>query len=667
MKSSFKVMVILWLALMIGASTASAQGLTTGAATTAVNDGQTASQIDASSSGTIEYEGDYAYYIYEDGAVDLVKYNGSDENVVIPASFEGKTVVTISNEAFYAAENLKQVTIPEGVKHINYQAFKYCTNLTTVNLPTTLETIGTGAFEYCAKLTNLSLPAGLKTIEAKAFADCKALTTIIIPDGVTSIENHVFSYCTALTSAVLPAGINKIGYGAFDHCVALTEITIPAAVKSIGQFAFYYCEGLKNVVFGNGISDAVIDPYAFSGCSGLTSINLPNGVTTLGDYAFMYCSGLTSVTLSEGLSSIGVCCFEGCNSLTGITIPGTVNKISGNAFSKCTALTSVELKGGPETIDYYAFYDCEALTTINLPEGIKTIGNYAFADCYKLTEITIPSTCSSLGGWVFSDCRVLSRVNIPASVASIGDDAFIYSPLTAIYGISGSYAESYATANNIPFNPSGAVLSVASFSADRPSGQTVNTAINLTGEAADGTAPYQYCFTYTLAGATTTIADFGSSATATFQPNVAGNYLLTVAVKDANGTVATKTLAMTIVEAGSPTKGELTGFLGQDLDGNYYLYDKADFNNSYLAFQIDPSLAGAKMYQHFLTNKCKIVALKDLTRGYMDYNAAATASLLAQINLQPFDINAYFASSAATPYGETVGQVKIVDQGGNVL
>lgn len=78
--------------------------------------GKQASQIDASSSGTIEYEGDYAYYIYEDGAVDLVKYNGSDENVVIPASFEGKTVVTISNEAFYAAENLKQVTIPEGVK-----------------------------------------------------------------------------------------------------------------------------------------------------------------------------------------------------------------------------------------------------------------------------------------------------------------------------------------------------------------------------------------------------------------------------------------------------------------------------------------------------------------------------------------------------------------------
>lgn len=99
---------------------------------------------------------------------------------------------------------------------------------------------------------------------------------------------------------------------------------------------------------------------------------------------------------------------------------------------------------------------------------------------------------------------------------------------------------------------------------------------------------------------------------------------------------------MQIVAATEPGIGVFTGFLGQDPYGNYYLYNKDEFNNSYLAYQINPSLAVANMYKHYLNNDCRIVALKDLNKGYMDYEAAATASLLAQINELPFDINAYF-------------------------
>ena len=123
-------------------------------------------------------------------------------------------------------------------------------------------------------------------------------------------------------------------------------------------------------------------------------------------------------------------------------------------------------------------------------------------------------------------------------------------------------------------------------------------------------------------------------------------------------------------ETAAPTEpgiGVFTGFLGQDPYGNYYLYNKDEFNNSYLAYQINPSLAVANMYKHYRNNDCRIVALKDLNKGYMDYEAAATASLLAQINQLPFDINAYFGRSDARLYGGTVIDVMIVDINGTVF
>lgn len=115
-----------------------------------------------------------------------------------------------------------------------------------------------------------------------------------------------------------------------------------------------------------------------------------------------------------------------------------------------------------------------------------------------------------------------------------------------------------------------------------------------------------------------------------------------------------------------PEKGDFTAFLGQDPAGNYYEYKVMDFNNSYLAYQINPTLSSAKMYQQFLDKQCRIMALKDLTKGYMDYNAAATASLKAQLKKETFDINAYFGSSEAKLFSEIVANVKIVDKDGNV-
>ncbi|WP_286808521.1 bacterial Ig-like domain-containing protein [Acetobacterium sp. MES1] len=150
------------------------------------------------------------------------------------------------------------------------------------------------------------------------------------------------------------------------------------------------------------------------------------------------------------------------------------------------------------------------------------------------------------------------------------------------------------------------------------------------------------------------ISGFDSSAAAI-------NQVLTITVGD-----KTTTFTVQIVGSSEPGVGVFTGFLGQDPYGSYFLYNKEDFNNSFLAYQINPSLPSAKMYKHYLNNGCQIVALKDLNKGYMDYSAAASACLLAQMRGESFDINSYFGRSDAKLYDEAVSNVGIVDQYGNV-
>ena len=147
-----------------------------------------------------------------------------------------------------------------------------------------------------------------------------------------------------------------------------------------------------------------IGEYAFSGCSGLTRIILPSGVTSIGEGAFESCSGLTSITLPSGVTSIGKCAFRGCSGLTSITLPSGVTSIGWYAFYECNGLTSITLPSGLTSIDGHAFQDCYGLTSINLPSGLTSIGDYAFWDCSRLYNLTIPYSVTSIGPKAFLDC-----------------------------------------------------------------------------------------------------------------------------------------------------------------------------------------------------------------------------------------------------------------------
>ena len=216
--------------------------------------------------------------------------------------------------------------------------------------------------------------------------------------------------------------VTSIKDNAFSGCSGLTSVDIPDGVTSIGESAFEGCSGLTSVDIPDGVTS--IGKSAFEGCSGLTSVDIPDGVTSIGDYAFDDCTGLTSVKIGSGVTSIGWSVFSGCSGLTSVDIPDGVTTIGNYAFNGCKALTSVDIPDGVTSIGEYAFRYCSGLTSVDIPDGVTSIGNGAFHDCSGLTSVDIPNSVTSIGGSAFYGCDALTSVKIGDGVTSIGESAF---------------------------------------------------------------------------------------------------------------------------------------------------------------------------------------------------------------------------------------------------
>ena len=420
----------------------------------------------------------------------IFKYAG---NIVIPESvtYNSTTysVTSIGERAFYSCFGLTSLVIPNSVTNIGQEAFVGCSGLTNIEIPNSVTSIGQGAFYGCTGLTSLVIPNSVTNIGQEAFVGCSGLVSVIVAEKNpvydsrnncnAIIETAMNTLILGCQNAVIPNSVTRIGECAFFCCTGLTSLVIPNSVTNIGQEAFVGCSGLTSVIVAEenpiydsrnncnaiietamntlilGCQNAVIPnsvtsigSYAFSGCSGLTSVEIPNSVTSIGSYAFSGCSDLTSVEIPNSITSIGSSAFAGCTGLTSVEIPDSVKIIGDNAFSGCTSLTSIEIPNSVTSIGYDAFsetvwYDNQPdgvvyagkvlykykgampeNTSIVVKEGTIEIAFGAFSFCTGLTSVEIPNSVTSIGEDAFSFCTSLTSIEIPNSVTSIGERAF---------------------------------------------------------------------------------------------------------------------------------------------------------------------------------------------------------------------------------------------------
>ena len=223
-------------------------------------------------------------------------------------------------------------------------------------------------------------------------------------------------------------------------------MTIPESVTSIGDYAFSGCSGLTSVTIPESVTS--IGGNAFSGCSGLTSVTIPESVTSIGSYAFYGCSGLTSVTIPESVTSIGSYAFSGCSGLTSVTIPesvtfdnmygnaynGAFNGLSANASVNIVIddidswLTKAFVSKWPYGGQMHLYLNGEEIKQLVVPNNVTTIGASTFKNCAGLTSVIIPDNVTIIYGSAFEGCTNLASVSIPEGISSIGAKAFAGCP-----------------------------------------------------------------------------------------------------------------------------------------------------------------------------------------------------------------------------------------------
>ena len=218
-------------------------------------------------------------------------------------------------------------------------------------------------------------------------------------------------------------------------------MTLGKGVKTLGSMAFYGCEKVTDVYYTGDISSWLGIEFGFNskpsnaasrvvnlyfGGQLVTSVVIPNGVTSIGDYAFAGYGRIESVTIPDSVTSIGKEAFSYCEGLKTIDIPNSVTSIGEDAFSCCTGLKSAKLSDYLKSISDGMFIDCRNLKSVNIPDGVKSIGADAFYGCKRLTSIDIPESVTSIGKEAFRYCSSLTSIVIPDSVKSIGNEAFEY-------------------------------------------------------------------------------------------------------------------------------------------------------------------------------------------------------------------------------------------------
>ena len=376
-------------------------------------------------------------------------------SVVIPGS-----VTKIGMHAFAGCESMKSFTIPDTVTDILPNAFSGCSGLENLTIGSSVTSDLYGVFDGCSSLKSITVSANNKffdsrdncnaIIETKTNSLLLGCKNTVIPNSVTQIYGEAFSGSSGITSITIPDSVTSIGYGAFSGCENLENITVPDSVTNIGCDAFYDT------------------PWYY---------NQPDGLVYAGKVAYKYKGSCPAcVEIKEGTVGIADFAFSDCSDLEDVTIPDTVTSIGSNVFYDTLWYDNQPdglVYAGKVVLGFKNYWD-NYYESAEIDEGTLGIADSAFSYCSDLEEVIIPDSVVRIGDYAFDNCENLASVTIPASVTSIGDSAFGYTiddntGLTvkvngfSICGYNGTAAEQYANDNGFTFislgdKPSGMIL-----------------------------------------------------------------------------------------------------------------------------------------------------------------------------------------------------------------
>jgi len=354
-------------------------------------------------------------------------------------------VIEIAGYAFQSS-SISSITIPASVTTIGERAFGWNNSLSsiTVDVDNPSYTSESSILYNKAKTQiiavapagisgDISIPAGVTSIGEYTFQGCNYLTGITLPDSVTSIGNYAFQSCTNLAAITIPAGVTNIGEALFSYCNNLAGITVDA------NNSWYLSE--NNILYNKAKTQIIaVAPAGISG-----TLNIPSGVTTIGNSAFSGCGILTDITFPASVRTIGDQAFSNCYNLASINIPSGVTSIGSSAFQSCYSLADIALPASVTTIGYGAFSWCNSLTGIFIPAGVTSIGEGVFNGCNNLATITVDANNPnyvSEGNILYNKAKtrivavamagISGNISIPSGVTSIGYDMFQGSSITSI-------------------------------------------------------------------------------------------------------------------------------------------------------------------------------------------------------------------------------------------
>ena len=407
--------------------------------------------------------GDYTIYSYNNGECDPEAIlTDADGNELDTSDDDGE-----GKNFMFEGEFVAGVTYYiEAYAYNNYE-FSYSVTAEEITYPSVSDGFaysldGTASItRYLGTDTEIVIPSQIEgtvvtAIAANAFSGCSNITSVTIPDTVTSIGKSAFKNCSSLASVTIPSGVQNIGTYAFAGCESLSYLYMPASVSEIGFRAFADCGSLKTAGPAGSGADyefgwtAAIPGYAFSGCSGLTQVTIPSGITSIGEAAFDICSSLAEITLPDTVTSIGKWTFSECG-VSKLVMPASLTEIGESAFEYCRNLKTAGPAGSGADYEFgwttavpaNAFQDCRSLTAVNIPETVESIGEAAFYGCTGLTNITIPAYVTDIGEFAFGYYYDANTDDDEARIANF-----------TITGYEGTAAEAYTIENGFSFSAS---------------------------------------------------------------------------------------------------------------------------------------------------------------------------------------------------------------------